>query len=961
METKASGIFVGRGRELGQLERALDASRAGSGTTGLVTGEAGIGKTRLASELAARARAAGFEVLVGRAIDLVGTELPYQPFVEALRPLGGFPLVDGQAAGSQLRVFQETLALLLDRAAAAPLLLVLEDLHWADTSTLDLVVFLAHNLGDRRVLLLVTCRVDEPSSGERVRRLADGVRRSGSALVVELGPLDRVELTALLAARAGAPPPAALTDAILARSEGNPFFAEELLAAGAGDRGGPLPHGLRDLLLQRVARLDHRTQGLLRLAAAAGRDVGYPLLRALAALPEPEVRESLRQAVEHGVLVAEQATGSFRFRHALLAEAVYATLLPGEREELHARLAEELARGGAAEPAELAPHWAAAGRTKEALAASVQAARQAEAVFGLAEALAHLERALRLWDAVPDAANLVQVDLAGLCARAAEAAWNTGAAPRAVELAQRAIELVGDGDPLRAALLHEGLFRYLHDSGRGDAALAAVERAVELAPAQPPSPERAQVLAILGNALMVAWRFDESVAACEQALALARAVGAHQAEVLTLRALGAGLAYLGRGDEGLAQLWLALRLAEERADPIMAHHAYVSLTDVLMTLGRPRESARLAATALEALDRYGLDQTTLVANQVEALVAIGEWDQADRVSAAALRTMTANLPHQPLILRASLEIGRGEFDAARAHLQAAAPTVHVDPDVATYDAYLAELALWERRWVDADDAVTDGLARARSRDMAQLRVWLCAKGLHAQAELAALARTRRDADAVGEWLGRAGKLLSTARRAATGAAAVTPNAAGWRAVAEAEFERARGEARPEAWSVAAATWERLERPPLVAYCRWRQAEALVAAGASRAAANEPLRQAHTVAARIGAKPLLRELELLAARARLELASPEVGSSDGEEDLRDVLGLTPREAEVLALLARGCTNREIAATLVISVRTAGVHVSHILRKLGAPNRLEAAAIAHRLAPAAGRPAGRQARR
>jgi tetratricopeptide (TPR) repeat protein len=694
MEAFAGEVFVGRVRELGQLGRALDTARAGSGTAVLVAGEAGIGKTRLASELAARARDEGFEVLIGRSIDLVGTELPYQPLVEALRPLGGLPQVDAQAAGSQLRVFQETLALLFDRAATAPVLLLLEDLHWADTSTLDLVVFLAHNLGDRRVVLLATYRADELSSAERVRRLADGVRRSGSALLLELGPLQREELAALLGAHADAPPPAALTDAIVARSEGNPFFAEELLAAAGGDHDGALPRGLRDLLLQRVARLDPAAQGLLRLAAAAGRDVGYPLLRAASALPERDVRGSLRQAVEHGVLVAVQATGSFRFRHALLAEAVYATLLPGEREELHGRLAEELARSGAAAPAELAPHWAAAGRTKEALAASVEAARQAEAVFGLAEALAHLERALRLWDAVPDAADLVKVDLAGLCSSAAELAWNTGAAPRAVELAQRAIELVGDGDPLRAALLHEGLSRYLHDSGRGDAALAAVERAVELAPAQPPSPERAQVLAILGNVLIVAWRYEEAVPACEQALALARAVGARQAELLALRALGSGLAYLGRGDEGLAQLWLALRLAEEGLGPVPQEWVYGTLTDALTMLGRPRESARLAATAREALHRYGLDQTTLVANQVEALVATGEWDQADRVSAAALRAMTAILPHQPLILRASLEVGRGDFDAARAHLQAAASTVHIDPDVATYDAYLAELALW---------------------------------------------------------------------------------------------------------------------------------------------------------------------------------------------------------------------------------------------------------------------------
>ena len=280
-----------------------------------------------------------------------------------------------------------------------------------------------------------------------MRRLADGVRRSGSALVLELGPLEHEELTALLAARADAPLPAALTDAIVARSEGNPFFAEELLAA-AGDASGELPRGLRDLLLQRVARLDRRdAEPACAWPRPPDATSATRCSAPSAALPERDVRESLRQAVEHGVLVADQATGSFRFRHALLAEAIYATILPGEREELHARLADELARSGAASPAELAPHWAAAGRSAEALAASVEAARQAEAVFGLAEALAHLERALALWDAVPDAAELAGLDLAELCAWAAELASQTGAAPRAVELARRAIELVGDERP----------------------------------------------------------------------------------------------------------------------------------------------------------------------------------------------------------------------------------------------------------------------------------------------------------------------------------------------------------------------------------------------------------------------------------------------------------------------------------------------------------------------------------
>jgi DNA-binding CsgD family transcriptional regulator/tetratricopeptide (TPR) repeat protein len=952
MEARASQIFVGRARELGTLERLLEQARTGNGAAALIAGEAGIGKTRLASELGRRGRDAGFTTLVGRSIDLVGTELPYQPFVDALRSLGGLQVLAGRKTGSQVRVFEETLALLTERAAVAPVLLVLEDLHWADTSTLDLVAYLAHNVDDRPVLLAGTLRADEPSSAERMRRLVDAVRRSGSGTMLEIDPLDDEEVVALLDAHAELPPP--VTDAIVARSEGNPFFAEELLAAarrGAGD----LPRGLRDLLLQRSSCLDPGTQNVLRVAAAAGRDVTYELLAAVAALPEREVRESLRQAVDHGVLVVVEEAGSFRFRHALLAEAIYATVLPGEREELHGRLAEGLARSGAAVPAELAPHWAAAGRAAEALAASVEAAREAEALFGLAEAHAHLERALVLWDVVPEAAELVKLELAELCFWTAELASSTGSAPRAVELQRRAIDLVGEGDRPRAALLYARLSRYLYECGKDDAGLAALGHAVELVPAQPPSAERAEVLSRLGGGLRLAWRFEESLAVCQEALAVARVVGAHQAEFRALDVLGSDLVYLGRAEEGLTHLRRVLELAEESGDPLELRVAYVGLTDVYTMLGRPREAARLGAAGLEAMRGSGVENTVLEANYIEALLAIGEWDLADDASAIALRAVTANYPYMLLCIRAYLEIGRGRFDEARAHLDAAQETLRPDRALGIYDVLLAELALWERRWTEADQAVQDALAGASSRQAAQLRVWFCAEGLRAQAELAALARARRDSDARAGWLDRSERLITIARVAAAEAAAITPNAAGWLALAEAEYERARGAAPTELWSEAARTWERLERPPLAAYCRWRQAEALVGAGAPRTEAGVPLRDAHAVAARLGAKPLLRELELLAERARLDLAPPDASPTEGES-LEKALGLTPREAEVLSLVARGYTNREIAAALVISVRTASVHVSHILRKLDARNRLEAAAIMHRLAPPRVEPPG-----
>ena len=976
MAAWASAAFVGRVGELERLEEQIREAAAGRGGTTLLAGDAGIGKTLLVAELGARARAAGAQTLVGRCIDLVGAEVPYLPVGEALHPLlarqdvrtllgsagelrwllpgtvlGEEPTRQrGGAPRSRLGLLEELLALLDTVAAAEPVLLVLEDLHWADRSTLDLVALLAHNLGGRRVLLLGTYRADELPADHRLRRLVTGLLRAGVAERLELGPLGREELEALLQSRAPPRLTPAVTEAIVTRSEGNPFFAEELLAA-AGQGGVDLPHVLGDVLLQRIAQLDRTTQDMLRVVAAAGRDVPYPLLRAVADVPEGDLRQALRSAVDHGVLVADQAAGTFRFRHALLAEAIYGTLLPGEREELHARLAAELAHSPHQVAAELAQHWAAAGRAPEALVASVAAGREAEAVFGLAEAAQHLERALELWDLIPGAAELVGLDLTALLAWTAEVVDQTGAGPRAVELMRRAIALVDD--PVRAALLHESLGRFLVPSGSYEAALAAFRTAVDLVPAEPVTPERAHVLAALGNALMLGWRHAESREVCEQALQLARQVGARRSEFRALAVLGVDLAYLGRTEEGLGCLWEALHLAEDSGAPQDLGRAYIFLTDVLTMLGRPRESVQVAATGIALARKHGSEHGSdmpLVVNLMEALFDLGEWQEADRVGTAAIRAGGAQWPNQRLVGRAALDIGRGDFDRARADLQVALATVHDDKrDLPAFDLTRVELALWERQWDDAERAVGDGLRRLPAQEAAFLRVRLCAQGLRAQAELAALARARRDSDALTDRLQRARQLLTAAREAATEAAPVAPTAAAWRAVAQAEHDRAQAHPNPRSWEEAAAAWEALQRPPIVAYCRWRQAEALVTVDASAADAALPARAAHAVAQRLGARPLQEEIERLAQRARLDLEPPSQ-PTDQDSGLGELLGLTPREAEVLGLVARGYTNRQIADALVISVKTASVHVSHILGKLDAQNRVEAAAIAHRLAPA-----------
>lgn len=473
--------LVGRVGELGSLEAALDSAAAERGAAVLISGPAGIGKTRLTTELVESARARGARVLAGRCIRLVGSGLPYLPVVDALRSLRGSreiaaladelhelprllpdlvgrPLstLGGPARSeSRLRLFEEVLAVLERLSADAPLVLVLEDLHWADSSTLDLVAFLAHTAPSKRILLVLTTRSEAIEPGDQLHALAS----AAGVESIALEPLAEGEIAALLSGADDDSPSPELVNGIAERSQGNPFFARELLAAAR--RGETdLPPRLRDVLLASLVGLGAATRTVLRAVATARRAVSYGLIAAITHLSESELTEALREATDHELLIPDAESLTFRFRHELFSEAVYNTLLPGERELLHERLARALsdqpqlgASAGAAEPAH---HWAEAGRPVEALAASLQAAREAEAVTGLTEALCHVERVLELWEAVPRAEQLAGVALPSVLAWAVDLAG--ASAPADDEAGARfALGALGPGEELEPSVLAKRL------------------------------------------------------------------------------------------------------------------------------------------------------------------------------------------------------------------------------------------------------------------------------------------------------------------------------------------------------------------------------------------------------------------------------------------------------------------------------------------------------------------------
>jgi DNA-binding CsgD family transcriptional regulator/tetratricopeptide (TPR) repeat protein len=953
----SSPVFVGRADELGELVDAMAGARAGTPGLVLVGGEAGVGKSRLVAELTAYARAADVQILAGQCVGFDEATIPLLPVIDVLRGLddGGQDLLERglasvSAEGPPVGLHPLVLDRLAAAAATAPILLIIEDVHWADRSTLELLAYLARRLRDERVLAVATYRSDEVDRHERLRRFLADVATAPCARRLALDRLTRSQTGEQLAGILGEPPPEPLLDAVFARAEGNPFFAEELVAAGP-EGGEGLPATLRDMLLARIHALDPGAQAVVRVAAVGGRDVHHELLAAAAGLPEPELSDVLRGAVREHVLVA--VDDGYAFRHALFSEAAYGELLPGERARLHAAFAAalearaELAGGNTATvAAEIAHHWLRAGDEPRALAAAVCAGTGAELVGALAEAVEHDKRALALWERVPDAERLAGIDRAALLARAADAAAWTGDAAGAIELVDAAIALhEAAAERERVAVLLQQRARFLWQLGRAPESVPDLERAVALIPSDPPTAARAQALGSLGVMVMLSGQYTRSRTYAEQALAVARATGARAEEAVALNCLGIDLDALGdraAGHELLRQGW-SIATDVGRADVLS--QAALLLSDALRNDGQLERSTEIALEGAEVARRTGLEmfERMCKCNAAQAAFELGRWDLVDRISREMLaRDFSGMTLAFAQYLAGELARARGDLAGAAAHLAAQVRAVGPGPTPpASYaiDAE-AELALWEGRPEVALRAAEEGL-RLQAEDPVRWML-IAALGAHAAADLAELARARRDAAAETAARERATAFRDGARDRT--ASAAHPALA---ATIEAEHARAAGDSDPTSWDAAARAWEARPGPFQAAYARWRQAEAALARR-DRAQADQALHAAHATATSLGARALGAEIEALARRARIALAPArdEPATADLPPAGAD-LGLTARELEVLQHLARGATNRQIAEALYISVRTAGVHVSHILGKLSAANRGEAAAIAHRL--------------
>ncbi|WP_433385013.1 helix-turn-helix transcriptional regulator [Micromonospora sp. KLBMP9576] len=946
--------LVGRADLVTTVRRALlDDVAQGQTAAVFLTGESGVGKTRLLREVGARLRDAGALVLTGSCLD-IGDASPLHPLLQALRRL------DAELTGSHartsssvrglLRMFAEETAgpdgagALLERvsrglhliAEGRQLVLVLDDLQWVDRSTRQLLLYLLAGLGDLQLSVLAAVRAESLQGAHPLRRVLTELRRLRTVRVLDLAPLDRAGTDRLAAAVVGRELAPEAAELMWQRSGGNPFVVEELARDLRDGRPG-LSDTLREIFLARVDALPQHAHAVVHAVAAGVEPVEHWLLASVTRLPEEELIEAVRAAVAHRLLVS--ADDGYRLRHRLVAEVLAHELLPAERAALHRRYAEALTAVPAdLHQARLAHHWRLAGEPARALPAAMAAAREAERLHGWAEAHRHWSVALHL--AASPGVGPLDVDRPTLLGHAAEAAHHCGEHARALAL----LEELSAADPAACAL-HIRRARYLAAAGRSAPAEAEYQHALEAADCTPR--QRATAAAHLAELLLHLGRYADAGQRAREALELSAAVEGSTSEVvLASSALGFSEAYLEDPDAGLAVMRRALETAERSGRPEDVACAYLHLAELLTgPLNVLEEGVVVARRGAERVAELGLGrtyETRLLAIATNGLFRVGQWAEAEKVVAAALRHRPSGADAVELLLaRCRLWVGYGDVEAADRDLDAVATVLagggarHVIPLL----TLRAGLAMWQGRHDLARQAVQRGLTESRSDDVGILAalVW---HGLRAEAEAHASRTVAVDPTAVRRLREVADRV---ARKSEHAARPVRDVVDGFLALCAAEVSRLE-RSDPELWARSVTQWDRRHHPYPAAYSRLRQAEALLARRSRSANAATLLRQAYEVAQGLGAVPLTSEIRTLAGRARVSLEDrPATGGPVAAADGDELAALTAREREVLAAVAEGLTNREIGQRLFISERTIGVHVSHIFDKLHVRTRVQASAI------------------
>jgi DNA-binding CsgD family transcriptional regulator/tetratricopeptide (TPR) repeat protein len=983
--------FIGRESQLRRLVGAL----GGDARLVLVVGDAGIGKTRFAAEGMDVAASTGMVMVRGQCLPLAGT-LPLLPVRDALGDLakldggglleaaldaapgyvreevgrllpglggGGGTAPDGRdGEWSRERLFAgvaDVLAALAGRAGAGAGLVV-EDVHWADSETLDFLTFLARPGRPGPVRVVVTCRADEVPVAAHVAGWLAQMRADARVEEIRLGPLSRAEVAAQVAALAGGSVSAQAVDELYARAGGNPFFTEQLVAAAlAGGTGGGLrvsaglPARLAELLTVRAGRCAGDARAVLAGMAVAGRSLGEDVLAVVTGLEVEAVRRGLRDLAA-ARLLAEDASGwGHRPRHALLAEAVAAGLLPGERAALHERTALALA-GDTALAAEVAGHWQAAGRPAEELLARLAAAGAAEQVFGYAQAAAHWQRAIEL--SQTESAAAAGIDVPRLFVRAIDAFYHAGDSTRAGLAAEEAHRrFAGHADPATAAVVchRAAVVRAKNASATG---LPLMEEAIRLFELAPPSSDYANALIDYATIFLLyaGDRLQAGRTALNRALEIAETAGATALIPRTLSVIAFTSFVRGQVEDGFAALergWALARAAGQ--GPALVWLAG-NESGALLKLAQFQRAADVGSRSLDDARQAGLESWDLasipVAHAADALLALGRTAEA-----AALIGPLTNMPPDgdrwlTHVIRAEIDLLRGGAGAAAGRWQQiyAIPALISRVDFAYEAAPRAlEASLWARRPGDALRETRRALAPFKIPDLTILSGRLLTAGMRACADLAEQARARDlpAADAVEA----AGDLASWVERMGGAPFADHPTVAATpaeRATWEAERTRVAGASDPDAWGGAAKAWQDLGCPHRAGYALWRQAEAQLDAAQPAAAATGTLQTAAVAAD--GHAPLVTQIHALADRARISLQAPATvsRSTSASAEAQARYELTGRELAVLRLLTAGRTNAQIGAELYISPRTAGVHVTNILRKLGVSGRVQAAALAER---------------